>query len=107
MSTKQLAGSKARTDGDAAISDNSSGCAVCGAHPTGVRAAAGETVPVCEAHARPDPSADDTVRYVSQGMICAGRVIERSGDILAVNGIAEEQITVGQVLTIVTRSGGA
>ncbi|WP_348611160.1 hypothetical protein [Halobaculum rarum] len=45
----------------------------------------------------------DTVRYVSQGMICAGRVIERSGDILAVDGIAEETIALGQVLTVVTR----
>lgn len=51
MSTTQSAGSKARTDGEESISDNSSGCYACGADAVGVRATLGGSVPVCPEHA--------------------------------------------------------
>jgi len=50
MTEAVIAGGKARTDGEAAISDNSSGCYVCGGDAVGVRATIGGSVPVCEEH---------------------------------------------------------
>jgi len=104
MTETVAAGGKARTDREAAISDNSSGCAVCGADPEGVRVVANKRFPVCEEHTASDPREGDTIVYEA-GMRCRGVVLDRNGDTVHVAGIAEEWITVGQVLNVIERDG--
>ncbi|QZP37772.1 hypothetical protein [Halobaculum magnesiiphilum] len=106
MSAKPVAGDQARTDGEESISDNSSGCAACGAAPDGVRVLGNKQVPVCAEHASADPREGDTIVY-DVGMRTRGVVIGRNGDSVHVAGVAEEWITVGQVLDVIERDGGA
>jgi len=106
MSANPVAGTEARTDEEVAISDNSSGCAVCGADPDGLRVVGDKRLPVCSDHRAADPREGDTVVY-DAGIRTHGVVTHRAGDRVHVVGIAEETITVGQVLDVIERDGGA
>jgi len=105
MTEAVSAGLEARTDEEGPPFQNNSGCYVCGAPAAGVRVAGNKRVPVCEDHAATDPREGDTVVYEA-GIRCRGTVIGRTGETVRVVGVAEETITVGQVLAIVDRDGG-
>ncbi|WP_435062436.1 hypothetical protein [Halobaculum sp. EA56] len=106
MTETVSAGTKARTDREGPISDNSSGCAVCGAPAAGVRVAGDYRLPVCEEHALSDPQVGDVVEYHA-GIRTRGVVTHRAGDSVWVDGVSEEIITVGQVLAVIDHDGGA